>query len=54
MKNLKKIFALLLLAVALYACDSTVTINDPNTETIEEINTKTGSEGNETDGRDDD
>ena len=53
MKNLRNIFALLILTVALYSCDSTVSIDNPENETTEEINTKTGSEGNEGDVRDD-
>ena len=51
MKNLRNIFALLILTVALYSCDSTVSIDNPETETIEEINTKTGDQANEGDER---
>jgi len=51
MKNLKNIFALLVLTVAFYSCDSTVTIDDPKSETIEEVNTKTGAQQNETEDR---
>lgn len=51
MKNLRNIFALLLFVVAISSCDSTVTIDDPNSETIEEITTKTGDQGNEEDDR---
>lgn len=52
MKNLKIIFALFILSTALYSCDSTVTVDDPKNETIEEVSTKTGSQGNEVDDRD--
>lgn len=51
MKNLKSFFVLIVLTVALYSCDSTVSIDDPKTETIEEIDMKTGEEGNEEDDR---
>ena len=51
MKKLRNIIALLLFIVAISSCDSTVTIDDPKSETTEEITTKTGQEGNETDGR---
>ena len=51
MKNLRNLFALLVFTVVISSCDSTVTIDDPKSETIEEVTTKTGSEGNETDGR---
>ena len=47
MKNLRNIFALLVLTVAIYSCDSTVTIDDPKAETIEDVSSKTGEEGNE-------
>jgi hypothetical protein len=53
MKNLKKIFVLLVLTVAFYSCDAAVTIDDPKTETIEDVSAKTGDENNETDERDD-
>jgi len=53
MKNLRNIFALLVLTVALYSCDSTVSIDNPETETIEEVTPKTGDQGNEGDVRDD-
>jgi len=46
MKTLRNIFILLVLTVALYSCDSTVTVDDPKTETIEDISTKTGNEDN--------
>jgi len=52
MKNLKKLFVLLVLTMALYSCDATVTIDDPKTETIEDISAKTGSQGNDDDDRD--
>jgi len=57
MKNFRNIFALLVLTIALYSCDSTVTIDDPKTETIEATETiegiyaKTSEEGNEGDDR---
>ena len=51
MKNLRNLFALLIFTVVFYSCDSTVTIDDPNSETVEVIDTKTGDEGNETEGR---
>lgn len=54
MKNLRNLFALLVVTVALYSCDSSVTIDDPKSETIEEVSTKTGNQDNEVDGRDDD
>ncbi len=53
MKNLRNIFALLVLTVAIYSCDSTVTIDDPKTETIEDVSSKTGEEENQDDDRDD-
>ncbi len=46
MKNIRNICAILLLSLSFYACDSDVTIDDPQNETTEEINTKTGDEGN--------
>jgi len=55
MKNLKNIFALFILLVAsvsMYSCDSTVTIDDPKADTIEDSSAKTGDEGNETVERD--
>jgi len=52
MKNLKKLFVLSALTVALYSCDATVSIDDPKTETIEDISAKTGNEGNDDDDRD--
>ncbi len=52
MKNLKKLFVLLVLTMALYSCDATVTIDDPKTETIEDISAKTGEEDNGDDERD--
>ena len=51
MKNLRNLFALLVFTVVFYSCDSTVTIDDPNSETVEIIDTKTGDEGNETERR---
>ena len=51
MKNLRNLFALLVFTVAIYSCDSTVTIDDPKSETTDEITTKTGDEGNETEER---
>jgi predicted component of type VI protein secretion system len=53
MKNLRNIFALLILTVAFYSCDSTVSIDDPDTETTVQVTTKTGEEGNDGDIRDD-
>jgi len=52
MKNLKKLFVLLVLTVALYSCDAAITIDDPKTETIEDISAKTGNEDNDDDDRD--
>ncbi len=52
MKNLRNIFALLVLTVAVYSCDSTVTIDDPKSETIEDVSSKTGEEDNEGEERD--
>ncbi len=54
MKNLRNIFALLVLTVAVYSCDAAVTIDDPKAETSEEVSTKTGDEGNNDDDRDTD
>ena len=51
MKNLRNLFALLVFTVVISSCDSTVTLDDPNSETIEEVTTKTGDEGNETEER---
>ena len=51
MKKLKIIFTLLLLAGAFYSCDSELSIDDPQTQNIEDITTKTGEEGNEGDDR---
>lgn len=47
MKKLRNILALLVLTVAFYSCDSNVTIDDPETETIVDVTTKTGEEANE-------
>tara|TARA_R110002073_G_scaffold72537_1_gene177693 strand:- start:727632 stop:727817 length:186 start_codon:yes stop_codon:yes gene_type:complete len=52
MKNLKNILVLVVITVALYSCNSDVTIDDPKTETIENISpdtgiVATGNEGNE-------
>ncbi len=52
MKNLKKLFVLLILTVALYSCDADITIDDPKTETIEDVSAKTGEENNDDDERD--
>ena len=55
MKNVKKIFALLavfVFTVGIYSCDSDVSIDDPKTETIENISADTGDQGNETSQRD--
>ncbi len=54
MKNLKNTFALLavlVLTVGLYSCDSDVTLDDPQTQTIENISADTGDQGNESQGR---
>jgi len=51
MKNLRNIFALLVLTVALYSCDSEVTIDDPKSETIENISADTGDQSNPIDER---
>jgi len=51
MKNLRNIFALVILLVAsvsMYSCDSEVTIDDPQSEKIDDSFNKTGEEGNET------
>lgn len=51
MKNLKNIFALFILftlTVTMYSCDADVTIDDPQSEKIEDLS-KTGNEGNEVD-----
>lgn len=50
MKNLKNtfaLFAILVLTVGLYSCDSDVSIDDPQTQTIEDISADTGDQGNE-------
>ena len=55
MKNLRNIFALFILLVAsvsMYSCDSEVTIDDPQSEKIDDSLNKTGEEGNEVDERD--
>jgi len=55
MKNLKNTFALLavfVLTVGLYSCDSDVTLDDPQTQTIENISADTGDQGNESAERD--
>lgn len=55
MKNVKNIFALLavfVFTVGLYSCDSDVSIDDPKTETIENISADTGDQGNDTSQRD--
>ena len=55
MKNLKNTFALLavfVLTVGLYSCDSDVSIDDPQTETIENISADTGDQGNDSSQRD--
>ena len=55
MKNVKNIFALLavfVLTVGLYSCDSDVSIDDPQTETIENISADTGDQGNDSQERD--
>ena len=56
MKNLRNIFALVILLVAsvsMYSCDSEVTIDDPQSEKIDDSLNKTGEESNEVDDRDD-
>lgn len=55
MKNLKNTFALLavfVLTVGLYSCDSDVTLDDPQTQTIENISADTGDQGNDSSERD--
>ena len=55
MKNLKNTFALLavfVLTFGMYSCDSDVSIDDPQTETIENISADTGNQSNETTERD--
>ncbi len=52
MKNLKKLFVLLVVTVALYSCDADITIDDPKAETIEDVSAKTGNQGNDDDDRD--
>ena len=54
MKNLKNTFALLavlVLTVGLYSCDSDVTLDDPQNQTIENISADTGDQSNESQGR---
>lgn len=52
MKNLKKIFVLLVLTLAFYSCESEVSITDPKADAIEDISADTGNQGNEVDERD--
>ncbi len=55
MKNLKNTFALLavlVLTVGLYSCDSDVTLDDPQNQTIENISADTGDQGDSTTQRD--
>lgn len=55
MKNLKNIFALLavfVLTVGLYSCDSDVTLDDPQNQTIENISADTGDQADGTTQRD--
>ena len=55
MKNLKNTFALLavfVLTVGIYSCDSDVTLDDPQTQTIEDISADTGDQGNDSAQRD--
>jgi len=47
LKNLRNVFVLILFAIALYSCDSEVTIDDPKSDTIEDVPSKTGDQGNE-------
>ena len=56
MKNLRNIFAVFILLVAsvsMYSCDADVTIDDPQSEKIDDSLNKTGVEGNDDDDRDD-
>ncbi len=46
MKNLKKILVCLLFIIAFTACESEVTIDDPKSETIDEVSSKTGNQEN--------
>ena len=50
MKNLKKILLCLLFLAVFTACESEVTIDDPQSETTLEIDAK-NEEDNDTDGR---
>jgi len=55
MKNLKNTFAFLavfVLTVGFYSCDSDVTLDDPQTQTIENISADTGDQGDGTTQRD--
>ena len=52
MKNLRTIFVLALFSIALFSCDSDVSVEEPKSETLEEVSTKTGNQGNEVDDRD--
>ncbi|MET2985504.1 hypothetical protein [Aureibaculum conchae] len=58
MKNLKNIFALLLLSVAFYSCDADATLDEAaqaeQTEFDVKTSADTGDQGNEVDERDDD
>jgi len=55
MKNLKNTFAILavfVLTTGLYSCDADVSIDDPQTETIENISADTGDQSNDSAERD--
>jgi len=56
MKNLKNIFALFILLIAsvsMYSCDADTTIDDPQSEKIEDISKDTGNQSNEVDDSED-
>lgn len=52
MKNFKKLMLCLLFITVMTACESEVTIDDPKSETTEEVTSKTGNQGNGDDDRD--
>ncbi len=50
MKNFKNIFALFILLIAsvsMYSCDSDATLDDLQSEKIEDLSKDTGNQGNE-------
>lgn len=52
MKNLRNIFALFILATALFSCDADVSIDDPKGDNLETISADNDGNGNSTEERD--